>query len=180
MKKILIISALVVVVLATLGIAGFAYAQSGDPDPYPFGPGMMSGGGRGMMSGDRGAQGGRGGMMNGVDGPIHTYMVAALAEAFDMTPEDLEARLDAGDTCWTISQEKGLTEDEFLTLMKDARTTALKQAVEAGAITQEQADWMSQRMAQMQDYGGGFGSCQGMGGRGAGRGGRWNSTPQQP
>jgi hypothetical protein len=45
--------------------------------------------------------------------------------------------------------------------MLEARADALQQAVEAGTITSEQAEWMSQRMSRMEERGfgsGGFGS----------------------
>lgn len=181
MKKFMIAGVVALVVIASLGVAGYAYAQTQTPLPTtPYGPGMMGGRG-GMMGQHGGMMGGRGGMMggqwDGEYGPLHEYMFPAIAEAFDLTPEELQARLDKGDTCWTIAQEKGLTEEQFFTLMKETRTQALQQAVEAGAITQEQADWMLQRMEQM----GGFGSCHG-GVGGARRGpGRWNAQPtQQP
>ena len=169
MKKILMVSAVVIVALVTLGFAGYAYAQTqqpGNPGGY-YGGGMM--GSRGGMMGGRGS-----GYAGQAYGPVHQYMVNAIAEALDITPADLQARLDAGDTCWTVAQEKGLTQDEFFTLLKDARTTALAQAVADGVITQAQADWMLERMQQMQDYGAGFGSCPGgMNGRG-----RWNQNSQ--
>ena len=172
MKKIMIVSALVIVVLAALGFAGYAYAQSQQPGTYPGGYGGQGGmmGGRGGMMGGRGSTG-------AAYGPVHEYMVTAIAEALDMTPEALQARLDAGDTCLTVAEEKGLTQDEFYTLMKGARTSALTQAVADGVITQAQADWMIERMGQMQDYGAGAGSCPGGGMHGRGR---WNSQPTGP
>jgi hypothetical protein len=175
MKKILLVSALVIVAIVALGVAGYAYAQSQTPASYPYGQEMM--GGRGGM------WGGRGGMMDksdNEDGVLHDDMINAIAEAFDMTPADLQARLDAGDTCWTIAQEKGLSQDDFNTLMKDTRTKALQQAVADGVITQQQADWMLEHMNQMWNFGDDSGGCQG-GGMGRGRGpGRWNSRSGQP
>lgn len=178
MKKFLIVAG-VVVVLAVLGI-GYAFAQSPTPgDPTaPAGPGQRGWGGMGMM----------GQAYNGDYGPLHTYMFDAMADAFGLTPEDLQARHDAGDTMWTIAQELGITEERFLELMTQARTTALENAVADGVITQEQADWMLQRMTQMHanGFGPGSGGCMG-GGRagmqGPGRGGGrmpWNGQPVRP
>lgn len=168
MKKILIIGAVVMVTVVALGVVGFAYAQSQQPgssanDVYGRGGKW---GGHGSMMGGRGVA--------GENGLLHPYMINAIAEALDMTTEDLQARLDSGDTCWTIAQEKGLTQEEFYTLMKDARTDALTQAVADEVITQDQADWMLERMNQMQGFGSGTGDCQGGGMRGRGR---WNSQP---
>ena len=125
MKKILIISSIVIVVIVALGVAGFAYAQSQFPPTpdYPYGPGMMgrSGGRGGMMGGWRSA--------DGTYGPLHEYMINAMAEAFDVTPEEIQAAHDEGNTMWDLAQEKGLTEEEFGQLMLDARTKALEQEV---------------------------------------------------
>jgi len=152
-KSILIGIAITVLAVAVLGVAGLAFAQAQTPPPpdQPFGPGMMrrGGSGFGMM--------GRGGASN--YGPMHPYMVAAFAEALGFTPEDLQAKLDSGESMWTVAQTQGLSEEEFTNLMLEARTEAAKQAVADGALTQEQADWMSQRMQQMQNGGFGPGNC---------------------
>jgi uncharacterized protein YidB (DUF937 family) len=144
-------------------LAGYAFAQAPTPNPVPFGPGGMMGG-RGMRGGMMGGQGGygaRGGMMqNGEFGPMHEYMEAAMAKALGMDVEDLEAAIDSGKTMWDVAQEKGISQDEFFTLMQTARGEALKQMVADGVITQAQADWMLQR---------------GPGGMGGGRGGRGGS-----
>ncbi|MFM8320370.1 MAG: hypothetical protein ACKOC5_05590 [Chloroflexota bacterium] len=190
MKKLIVIGIVAALVVVALGaVAGYAYAQSPTPNPFPFGygPGSMMGGRGGQYGGQYGGgmMGGRGGMrgggmmggygLNGEPGPMHEYMLAAMAEGLDMTPETLQAELDAGKTMWQVAEAKGLTQEAFTTLMLDARTAALAQAVEAGVITQAQADWMLQRM---QGFGqGGFnGGCPMQGG---GRGGRWNTQPTQ-
>ncbi len=179
MKKFIVIGVLAAVLLAGLGVAGVAYAQTQTP-PVPedgYVPGMMGGrGGRGMMGG--------GGMMganrlaqDGTTGPLHDLMVAAMAEAFGVTPEEIQAAHDGGNTMWDLAQEKGLTQEQFVEKMLQARTQALEQAVAAELITQEQADWMLTRMSRMGSNG--AGGCMGgaQGGRG---GGRWNNTPAQP
>jgi hypothetical protein len=184
MKKRIVTVTIVVVALLALGIAGLAYAQDITPGPGPrFGPGMMGGGG--MMAGN--GMMGRGGMMagwgmnaQGPYGPLHEYMVAAVAEALDMSAADLQAELDAGLTMWDVAAEQGLSQEEFYALMLEARTKALDEAVAAGALTQEQADLMNERHQQMQENGFGPGNCPmnnggstGQGARGMmGRGGR--------
>jgi hypothetical protein len=172
MKKLVLIGiAVTVFAVAALSIAGFAYAQTTTPR-YPGnmgGAGMMQGGGMGSYAP---------GMMGRWDGeaygPLHTQMVGAFAEALGLTPEELEAKLAAGETMYTIAQAQGLSDEEFTTLMVEARSKALAQAVTDGAITQEQAEWMNQRMQQMQGYGNGIGGCPMQNG-GRGRGGRWNN-----
>lgn len=103
-----------------------------------------------------------------------------MAEALGITPAELEARYSAGDSAWTIAQEKGLTQDEFTKLMKDARSKAFAKLVEEGVLTQEQADWMQEHMGTMMQngFGTGTGGCMGGGYGGGRRGpGRWNTEP---
>ena len=97
-----------------------------------------------------------------------------FAQACNITPEELQARLDAGDSMWVIAQEKGLSADQFTQLMQQARSASLQQAVADGTLTQAQADWMQQRMNgnYPDGYGPGSANCDGTGVRQGGRGGR--------
>ena len=185
MKKLILISGILVIAVAALAFAGFAYAQSQNPDApaVPYGPGMMGGRGYGYGMMGRGAING-GGMMNGqrgtgAYGPVHTYMVDALAESLNLTPEAVQERMDNGETAWEIAASTGLSDEEVTALLQQVHTDALAAAVEAGAITQEQADWMQSHMQQMWQNGG-PGGCHGAGnsGRGYGPGMRWNTQPQ--
>ena len=144
MKK-LILSIVVVAIFAlALGTAGIVYAQTQTPaNPVPG-----SGYGSGMMGG----RGQRGGMMgqNAVGtqtGFLHDEMVAAFAQKLGITVDDLNARLANGETMAQIASSQGLTVDQFSTLMLDARSQAVDQAVKDGKLTQPQADWMKQRGA---------------------------------
>jgi hypothetical protein len=94
-------------------------------------------------------------------GPLHDYMYKAFAQALGITPEELDARRQSGDTLWVIAQEKGLTTEQFQEMMTTARTNAANQAVADGVITQAQADFMLQRMETMMGngYGPGYGGC---------------------
>ena len=184
MKK-LLFAGMLITILA-VAVVGYAFAQTPDPaaptTPYDGGYGRMGGG---MMS--RGTQ-----AQTGAYGPLHTYRSDAMAQAFGLTPEELQTRHDAGETMWDIAQEQGLTEEQFTAAMLQARTSAFEQAVADGAITQEQADWMLSRMNQMHanGFGPGTGGCTGEGpagrsgmmGGGFGRGGgmRWNTQPSGP
>ena len=175
MKKGLLIGGVVMTVLIALGIASYGYAQSqylGNPSlayQQGYGPGMM------------GRQGGRGGMMGGWQdggyGPLHEYMEQAVAEEFGITVEEVEALHDQGKTMWDYAEEQGLTSEQFQEKMIAARTSALEQAVAAGAITQAQAEWMLERMGQMFQNGAGFGSCHGAGRFGGGGPGWRSNTP---
>jgi len=102
------------------------------------------------MQGERGM---RGGMMNrtadveDMDGPMHDDMMAVFSQKLGISVEDLNARLAKGETIAQIATAKGLTAEQFQTLMTDARGQAIDQAVKEGTLTQAQADWMKQRGA---------------------------------
>ena len=168
MKKLVVIGILIGVLVLALGLTGLAFAQSPTPQPPQnpgYGPGMMGGRGFGGMLGGR---------ADGEYGPMHEYMEQAFAKAFGLSEDELEQRLEAGETMWQIAEDLGYSQEEFGQLMVEARTEALNQAVEDGLLTREQAEWMIARMAQRQaaGFGPGSGTCMG-GGRG-GFGGRWN------
>jgi hypothetical protein len=169
-KKWLIVgvSLIAFLALAAAGLvwAGTAYARTQTPPvpDYPYG--MMGGhyGGFGMMGGYSGGY-----------GPMHDEMVAALAEGLGLSTEDLEARLEAGETPWEIAASQGLQDEEIANLMSEAHDKALEKAVDAGLLTQEQADWMDEHMDQMWSLdGSGFGGCHGYG-AGSTSGTRYNS-----
>ena len=186
LKNLLFIGVGFIVAIAVLGVAGFAYAQSQTP-PAPdstWAPGY----GRGMMGGWRSS--------DGQVGPLHDYMVKAMAAALGMDAEELDARIDKGETPWSIAQQKGISQDDFIKLMQEARKSALEQAVADKVITQAQADWMLNRMQGLWNqpgFGMGYGPCHGgfQFGRGGGRrspaapgtnpwggpGWRWNAQP---
>ncbi len=165
MKRILMGLVMVGVVAVVLGSAGFVYAQATGPTAAPtaqpgYGPTTGQGFGRGMTGGGRGMRGGMGMMANPAAGTqtgfLHDEMIAAFAQKLGMTVEDLNAQLAQGQTVAQIAATKGYTADQFATLMTEARSQALAQAVKNGAITQAQADWMKQRGAGM--MGGRFGN----------------------
>jgi len=182
MKRTFFATVIIITILAALAVATLAFAQSQTPpgtdQPYNGRPGFgMMGAGQGMMGGrwNRSAQGSA---TTGAYGPMHEYMIAALAQAFNLTPEELEERHSAGETMWDIAAAQGFTQEQYAETMLQARTTALSQAVAEGVITQEQADWMLARMNRMGGAGAGRGGagCPGMGAGFQDRpgGGRWN------
>lgn len=171
MKKFLVISAVVALAIALFGVAGFAYAQTQTPPDAPFyGPGMMQRGGG--FGGGRMGSWGQGGY-----GPMHTYMVDAFADALGLTSDELQAKLDEGETMYSIAQAQELSDEDFANLWVEARTKALESAVAEGVITQAQADWMLERMQWRQENGFGPGNCPMHDGSfGPGRGpARWNN-----
>jgi len=167
MKKTLLVSAVLLVLVLVLGFAGIVYAQTQiPPSPPPgFGPGMM-GRGTGMGPGMMG-----GGYSRGGYGPVHTYMVEAFAEKVGLPVDEVNDRLANGDSMWEIAQDQGFTDVEIQDLMVQAHSEALDKAVAEGVLTQEQADWMKQHMSQGWGSGFGTGSCHGGGGMMGG--GRW-------
>jgi hypothetical protein len=62
------------------------------------------------------------------DHPLHDYIVAAYAEAFDMSVSDLESKLEAGETMMEIALASGLSQEEAWDVMRDARQSALEAA----------------------------------------------------
>lgn len=165
--KIAGLAGLFVLVFASVGLV---YAQTEAPQPYyGYGRGMM--GGRGAFSGY---------MDDGEEGPFHEIMVNSFAEATGLTAEQLETRLEAGETMWQIAEAEDLTWDEFIAVMQQARSVMLDQAIEEGFLSQDQAEFMESRgMAgrSLQGYDG----CIGNGQAGPrdfqrGHGGMW-STP---
>lgn len=152
-KNIIVIGVLSLVVL-TLGLAGYAYAQGQPPLPsdYPYGPEMMNGydgHDDGMMGSGYGMM--ESGMMGweGDEGPMHESMIDSLAESLALTPQEIEARHDAGESIWEIAVAEGLTDEEVSELMFSSHDAALENAEINGWLTPEQADWMNEHMNQM-------------------------------
>jgi len=143
MKKTLLIVAIVVLALGVLG-AGVAFAQ-GEQPPQPYGFGMM--GGRGMMGG----QGGYGFM--------HDSVEQALAEKLGLTEEQVEDALANGTTMYQLALDNGVAEADLPAFMNEVHQAAFDKAVADGVVTQEQADWMQERMQGMFTDGYGFGDC---------------------
>lgn len=156
MKKILLVTGILSIAVLTLGVAGFAYAQSQTPPApeYPYGPGMMGaydgyGNGHGMIGG-YGRSNGHGMMgWNGEYGPMHEAMIADLADALGLSTDEIEARHDAGETLWEIAEAEGLSAEEIQDLMLSAHDIALEDAIANGWMTAEQAEWMDAHMEQM-------------------------------
>ena len=114
------------------------------------------------------------------DGLLHEYMTEAISDVFGISPDELEEIHESGDTLW---ESLDLTIEDFRSKMTEVRQTALENAADDGVISQDQADWMTERMngAGTGQYGPGDGSCLDgdgdvgamRGGRGGGGMGRW-------
>ena len=160
MNKFSISIVIVAVIAIVLGTAGFVYAQSPTPQtPVPgTGYGYGMGGGRGVRGGMAMGQGAVSGAQVGI---LHDEMIAAYAQKLGISVEDLNTRLANGETIAQIASSVGLTVDQFRTVMRDARSQAIDQAVQNGTLTQAQADWMKQRGAGMMNGGRGMRGGQG-------------------
>jgi hypothetical protein len=158
MKKTLLIATLVLTVLAVFATSAFALGPADTATRAP-----------------------RDG-----SGILHKYITEAFAAKLGISVDALTAARAEGKTMYDIALEAGIAEADIPTLWAEVRATALDAAVADGVITQEQADWMKERMQN----GARMGNCDGtqspdgkafgprgggmMGGRG-GRGG-WGQT----
>jgi hypothetical protein len=173
MKKLILTFCLIAATAISLATASFVYAQNSNLTNQPF-PAWMQNMmnqdsmiGRGGMMG-LGMMGGKIGAMHNI---MHEDMVAALAERLDLSVEEINQRLNGGEIMFEIAEEAGLSEEAFTTWMLQAKKASLRLAVEDGVISQQQADWMLDRMEQMLDSGYRPSSC-----HGRGFGSRSNST----
>jgi len=165
MKKVVVVGLMVVAALAVL-TTGVAFAQASQPPAPRGGGGMGPGGGFGPM---------RLSAADGEEGPLHEYMVNAMAAALGISADDFETRHEAGETAYQIALDEGFTADKIPTLLRDARLKAWSAAAADGVVSQEQADWMKSR-----PFGMGTGNCDGAGQRmGSGMGG-WRFQQSNP
>ena len=167
MKKTILITSLVLLALAAVGV-GVVFAQGTKP-PTQTGYGWM-----------------------------HDYIEQALAAKLGLTEDQVEEQFAAGKTMYQIALDNGIKQENLATFMNEVHKDAFARAVKDGVITQQQADWMLQRMQNMYQNGYGPGNCpmhngQGapfgrgrgagsgmMGGRGAGGGMMWGQGTQTP
>lgn len=81
-----------------------------------------------------------------------TTMTDVAAKLFEMTPEELIAELQEGKTLLDVAQDKGFEAKDLQDAFLTARKEALQKAVDAGFMTQEQANWMIQNMEQRAEW----------------------------
>ena len=144
MKKIIVIVGLVVLALGALGV-GAAFAQGRSPSYAGNGPMMQNG-----------------------YGWMHEYVEQALAAKLGLTEEQVEDQLTAGRPMYQIALDNGIEQEDLAEFMSEVHKDAFAKAVSDGVMTQEQADWMLQRMQNRGNYG--TGTCPMNGGNGFGRG----------
>ncbi len=180
-----------VVVLAALwlGVTGVVFAQNPTPrfdGACPYGGACGGAGMGGHMMGGYGYQG---------------ALPELLAEALDMTVDELVAALSDGQTVAELAEAQGLDLADVAAAVVAPHVERVQQAVADGYLTQEQADWMIEEMTEHMAYrlenfglgqggfggggcgmtgGGSFGNSRGStrGGMMGGRGGGDNSAPR--
>lgn len=113
-------------VVALVG-PGLAFAQEPTPPAPGYGPGYGCCGGWGWRG---------------------MGMVDALAGLTGLEPADLYAELQEGKTLLEVAQAHGVSAKELVEAALAARAEVLQQRVEAGYLTQEQADWMLDHMEE--------------------------------
>jgi len=122
-----LVAALAVIALAG---AGLAFAQG----PTSPAPGYGCCGGWGM----RGGWGGWHGM----------GLIDALAELSGLEPTELYAEMQEGKTLLEVAQAHGISAEGLVEAALASRAEVLQQRIEAGYLTQEQADWMLEHMEE--------------------------------
>ena len=92
--------------------------------------------------------------MDKMGGACHNGL---LSEVLGLTREEIKAQLQDGKTMTEIAADQGFSEGELKDAMHAAMTEQLQQKVEDGAITQEQADRILERIQQGAENGMPFG-----------------------
>lgn len=172
----LVMSVLALITILSVAAVGVALAQTTTPPAQstPTTPKVEKPWGRGFGFGFRGG---------------NTADFDAVAKTLNLTPTQLFEQLHSGKTLSEIAEAQGVDLQAVQEAQRASRVQAMKdkiaQAVTAGTITQEQADWLLQGL----DKGWAFGG-RGMGfgfdghGRGGMRGMRglpfWNKGGPQP
>lgn len=190
-RKSIVVSIVVVALVFVGAVAVMAQDDGENTFPFGFGHGWMhqqdnQNFGRGMMHGGRG-------MMGGGFGPgmtdNHDATMTAFAEALGLEEQAFLDALAGGQTLAEIAEAQGVELEALQAVMLAQAAEHMNARVEAGDITQEQANehlaWMSENIASMPMFSGeGFGGpC--MGGTGGfangmmgrhGQGMRWNNS----
>jgi hypothetical protein len=101
MKKSLIAVLVAAVLVASFSVVGSVYAQSETPEyGYGYGNGVQQ-----QLQTEDGL------------GLYHDEIMAAFSEALDLSVEEIEAKIEAGQTIADIALEAGLSFEEFKALM---------------------------------------------------------------
>jgi hypothetical protein len=156
------------VIAIAFGSAGAVFAQTETPEDE-FSASTL----RYNNLSSRSGRGGNGTMLRDTltdtqDGLLHDEMIAAYSEALGISVDELNARLEAGETMAEIAISTGLTVEAFQEIMLEVRAIVLDQAVIDGLMTEEQAEWLKTRGAGLGNLSGARRSSQRMYNRGLG------------
>ena len=150
-NKISVLIAGLLLALVVIGVVGAANAYAQSPSS-----GLLHGGG----------PGGRGLGLEGLQ---------IAAEALNMTTDELITALRSGKTLEEIATEAGVDLQDVRDAIQEAQATQMReriqQAVDAGTITQEHADWLLEGLEK--------GFIDGPGGFGFGHGFKFGPRPDQ-
>jgi hypothetical protein len=151
-KTLAILIAVVALAALGLGAAGFVIAMRGRSvnAVAPGQSGTIAGGINGFLQ--RGQRGGFG-MMNGRNDDLQpnqrnnqnrvdmqSYMLQAVADKLGMAKDDLNKELNGGKSLLDIAADKNMTVKDYNTMLTDARSAAIDQALADKVITSDQAD----------------------------------------
>jgi hypothetical protein len=96
---------------------------------------------------------------------MHEYVEKALAAKLGLTEDQVEDQLAAGNSMYQVALDNGINQEDLANFMNEVHREAFASAVQDGVMTQEQADWMLQRMQNRGGYG--TGNCPMHNGQGA-------------
>lgn len=137
MKKSILAGLMIVVVVAALGTANVVFAQGPNPDPEVPGS-LMGTGGRGAGQRLNADPLGRMGNMDAEGlGLMEDELIAYAAQELGLSTEEIQSRLDAGETLAEIAVSAGV--EDYLSFMQAARDFAREQVLASGV---EVPGWM--------------------------------------
>jgi hypothetical protein len=83
--------------------------------------------------------------------PLRDYVIAAFAEALGLCVEDVEGRLDAGESLMEIAASQGIERSEFRRFMAAVIEEAKANALRDGVIDEEDVDRLRERYRKRRD-----------------------------
>ena len=143
MKKTIMTVLTIAIFVAMFGLVGSAYAMS------DAGKGPGNGGGNG------------GGGSTGTNSTsiLSAYMTDAMASVLGLDSADLTARLDAGETFYTIALAEGYTQDQLADLFTSAQALAAELAEADGLTVYQTQDGTATNMRTYDGTCDGTGDC---------------------
>ena len=72
-----------------------------------------------------------------------------LADELGISVEEVKKKLEEGMSFVQIAKEGGLDRSDLRDLLRDARSSALEQALEQGLLTEEQAEWIQEHSGKI-------------------------------